>query len=96
LTLPDVVARYLIGQLQSAPVAVEGVGAGAMVDPRWKSSQGHAVAAARYGAMSWQLPAKPVPEPEPKDYRTQAILELLRRHEERADEQDRGRWRGAW
>jgi hypothetical protein len=88
--------RNLIGQLQSAPVAVEGVGAGVMVDPRWESSQGHAVAAARYGAMSWQLPAKPAPEPEPEDFRTQAILELLRRYEEREDEQDRGRWRGAW
>src|SRR5262249_25253649 len=47
----------LIGQLQSAPVATEGVGAGVMVDPKWESAQGHAIASARYGAMSWQPPA---------------------------------------
>jgi hypothetical protein len=49
----------LIGQLQSAPIAAEGVGAGVAVDPKWESAPGHAIASARYGAMSWQPPAKP-------------------------------------
>jgi hypothetical protein len=53
--------RNLISQFQSAPVAVEGVGAGVMVDPKWEGAQGHAIACARYGAMSWQPPSGPRP-----------------------------------
>jgi hypothetical protein len=57
--------RNLIDQFRSAPVAAEGIGAGNIVDPKWESSRGHAHACARYGAMSWTVPAKPPEEWEP-------------------------------
>jgi hypothetical protein len=50
--------RNLIGQLQSAPIATEGIGAGVMVEPKWESAHGLATASARYGAMSWQPPTE--------------------------------------
>lgn len=55
--------RNLIRQFQSAPVAVEGLGAGVMVDPKWESAQGHAIAGARYGAMSRPSPSEEPPPP---------------------------------
>jgi PBSX family phage terminase large subunit len=68
--------RNLIGQLQSAPVAVEGVGAGVMVEPKWESAHGHAVASARYGAMSRQPPSVE-PEPWIEDPRARRHAELV-------------------
>jgi PBSX family phage terminase large subunit len=69
--------RNLVGQLESAPVAAEGIGAGVMVDPKWESAQGHAIACVRYGAMSWQEPSGPKPEPKSLDMRQRQIDELI-------------------
>jgi hypothetical protein len=44
--------QHLIAQLKSAPVAADGVDAGEAVDPKWATNHGHAVDAARYGALS--------------------------------------------
>ena len=73
--------RNLIAQLQSAPVAAEGVGAGITVDAKWESGQGHALAAARYGSMSW-APASEVPKPQPGDMRPEAMRQALHRYGE--------------
>jgi hypothetical protein len=52
----------LVEQLKSAPLQpVDRRWAGEMIDPRWEGAHGHAVAAARYGAMS-----RPGPSPEPE------------------------------
>jgi hypothetical protein len=75
--------RQLVQQLKSAPVAVDGVDAGEAVDRKWESAHGHAVAAARYGAMSRPSPSAGLPEPEPDDLRMARINERLRRIEER-------------
>jgi len=37
--------------------------AGEMVDPHWEGAHGHAVAAARYGAMSRPAPSVAPPDP---------------------------------
>jgi hypothetical protein len=84
--------RSLIEQFRSAPVAAEGLGAGVRVDPKWESAHGHAIASARYGAMSWSLPAKRPEEDEPKpDLRAEraALLTAIR-------QQARGRVRSRW
>jgi hypothetical protein len=53
--------RHLIDQFKSAPVAAEGLDAGEIVDPKWATNHGHAIDAARYGAMS-----RPSPSDEPE------------------------------
>jgi phage terminase large subunit len=73
--------KELIRQLKSAPIAAEGVDAGEAVDKRWEGEHGHAVAAARYGAMSRPAPAGPPDPGEPDDWRTYWLQELLRRQE---------------
>jgi hypothetical protein len=75
--------KQLIRQLKSAPVAVDGIDAGEAVDRKWESEHGHAVAAARYGAMSRPSPSAGLPEPEPEDPRMDRALERLKRIEER-------------
>ena len=60
----------LVAQFQVVLVAVDGVEAGDAVDGKWESQQGHAHAAARYGAMSRPAPSK---EP-PLDWRAQLLL----------------------
>jgi hypothetical protein len=42
----------LIEQMQSAPVAADGPGAGLMIDPNWTTSHGHAVDSLRYLSMA--------------------------------------------
>jgi hypothetical protein len=49
--------RHLIDQLKSTPIAAEGLDAGEIVDPKWATSHGHAIDAARYGAMSRPSPS---------------------------------------
>ncbi len=71
--------RNLIDQLRSAPVEDEGENFGIAVKGRWESEHGHAHAACRYGAMSWQLPAERPAEAPPDDPRTAFIWRLLRR-----------------
>lgn len=82
-------APELVDQLKTAPVNMEPVGqktgAGEIVDPKWESAYGHAIAAARYGAMSWQQPAEP-PAEYPADPRERAVVEMVER-EQQADEE---------
>ena len=71
----------LVRQLQDAPLlSLESgrEGAGEIVDPDWESRDGHAVAAARYGAMS-----RPHPTPKPKEIPADPRAALLQRVEER-------------
>jgi PBSX family phage terminase large subunit len=75
--------KHLIEQFKSAPVAKDGVDAGEAVDPKWESAHGHAIAAARYGAMSRPSPSEqPEREPEIEDPRQRALVALIRREEE--------------
>jgi hypothetical protein len=75
--------RRLIDQLKSAPLAVEGLDAGEAVDPKWASAHGHAVDAARYGALS-----RPSPSEEPLPPLEDERAEALRRSFEAEREQD--------
>lgn len=71
----------LIDQLSTAPLLPIDSGltdAGEIVDPKWESQHGHAVAAARYGAMS-RPGASREPEPEIADPRAQRILDHRKR-----------------
>jgi hypothetical protein len=81
----------LVDQLKAAPVnqdpVGQRVGAGEIVDPKWESSYGHAIAAARYGAMSWQQPPER-PREEPDDPRAAAVLRLIERETEADSELD--------
>jgi hypothetical protein len=54
---------HLIQQLKSAPVAADGVDDGEAVDPKWATNHGHAVDAARYGALSRPPPSEEPPPP---------------------------------
>jgi len=57
----------LLEQLRSAPLApIEHRYAGEMIDSRWEGAYGHAVAAARYGMVSWPS-ASVEPETPPED-----------------------------
>jgi hypothetical protein len=73
--------KELIRQLKSAPIAADGMDAGEAVDKRWEGEHGHAVAAARYGAMSRPAPAGPPDPGEPDDWRTYVLRERLRKQE---------------
>lgn len=57
-------------------------GAGEIVDPAWESSDGHAVAALRYGVMS-RPDASSEPDEEPDDYRRYRQQQLLADYEHR-------------
>jgi hypothetical protein len=74
---------HLIDQLQSAPLAAEGADAGEAVDPKWASAHGHAIDAARYGALSRPSPSEEPPPPLPDER-----AEALRRSFEAEREQD--------
>lgn len=77
--------RHLIEQLKSAPLAADGMDAGEAVDPKWASAHGHAIDAARYGALSRPSPSEEPPPPL-EDERAEA---LRRSYEaERAQELD--------
>jgi hypothetical protein len=75
--------RELIRQLKSAPVAADGQDAGEAVDRKWESEHGHAIAAARYGAMS-----RPGPSSEPHNPPTDPRARLLWEHERKMDGQE--------
>ena len=75
--------KQLIRQLKSAPVAVEGVDAGEAIDRKWESAHGHAVAAARYGAMTRPSPSAGPLDPGPVDPREERAIERLKLIEER-------------
>jgi hypothetical protein len=75
--------KQLIRQLKSAPVAVDEQLAGEAVDRRWESEHGHAIAAARYGAMTRPSRSAGLPEPGTVDPRWARAIERLKRIEER-------------
>jgi hypothetical protein len=85
--------RELIRQLKSAPVAADGIDVGEAVDKKWEGEHGHAVASARYGAMSRPSPAeepeRPPDDPEWTDdqcARAQYAWEREKRWEQRISE----------
>lgn len=83
----------LVDQLHAAPVNPDPVGqkigAGEIVDPKWESAYGHAVAAARYGAMSWQQAMPPVrPRERSADPRQAAVQDMNERELEADEELD--------
>jgi PBSX family phage terminase large subunit len=74
---------HLIDQLQSAPIAAEGIDAGEAVDPKWATAHGHAIDAARYGAMSRPSPSEdPEPEQTLEDPRAEALRQSNLRERE--------------
>jgi PBSX family phage terminase large subunit len=75
--------KHLIEQLKSAPVAADSVDAGEAVEPKWASAHGHAVDAARYGALS-----RPAPSEEPPPPLTDERAEALRRSFEAEQEEE--------
>ena len=80
---------HLIAQLQSAPLAAEGADAGEAVDPKWATAHGHAIDAARYGALSRPSPSEQ-PPPSP-DERQEALRRSFEAEyeQEQVDEWDR-------
>ena len=86
--------RHLIDQFKSAPVAVEGMDAGEIVDPKWATSHGHAIDAARYGAMSRPSPSEDEPEPDPtlEDPRAEALRQSYLRECELDESRDFDTW----
>jgi hypothetical protein len=79
---------HLIAQLKSAPVALDGAHAKEAVDGKWEGDHGHAVASARYGAMS-----RPSPSEEPRvrvilDPRRAALQAMYDREREREEWED--------
>jgi hypothetical protein len=75
--------KELIRQFKSAPIAADELLAGEAVNRRWEGEHGHAVAAARYGAMSRPSPSAGLPSPEPEDPRHAYAVKRLKRIEER-------------
>jgi hypothetical protein len=64
-----------------------------MVDPKWESASGHAIASARYGALSWQLPAEKPPLPQgPVDERAEALRQSYEAERERWEAEAFDRW----
>jgi phage terminase large subunit len=84
--------KHLIEQLKSAPVAAEGPDAGEVVDPKWATAHGHAIDAARYGAMSRPSPSEEPPQP-PEDERERAVWESYQREREQDAERE---WEELW
>jgi PBSX family phage terminase large subunit len=79
--------KHLIAQLKSAPVAADGVDAGEAVDPKWATNHGHAVDAARYGALSRPPPSEEPPPPL-QDERAEALRQTYVRERERSEEME--------
>jgi PBSX family phage terminase large subunit len=83
---------HLIDQLKSAPIAAEGADAGEAVDPRWASAHGHAIDAARYGALSRPSPSEQPPPPL-EDERAEA---LRRSYEAEQAQEAEDEWERNW
>jgi hypothetical protein len=79
--------KRLIEQLKSAPLAAEGVDAGEAVDSKWASAHGHAIDAARYGALSRPSPSEEPPPPL-GDQRAEALRRSYEAERERDDLED--------
>jgi PBSX family phage terminase large subunit len=79
---------HLIEQLKSAPVAADGVDAGEAVDPKWASAHGHAVDAARYGALSRPSPSEEEPPPPLRDERAEALRQSYLAEREQAEQME--------
>jgi hypothetical protein len=79
---PDLVKQLKTALLQP----LEARHGGEMVEPKWESAYGHAVAAARYGVLS-RFPLSEEPERLPDDPRAAWLLQFERREEEAARRQ---------
>src|SRR5262249_29388261 len=85
--------RQLIAQLQSAPLALDDIDAGEAVDRKWASAHGHAVDAARYGAMSRPSPPEtPELDPALDDPRAEALRQSYLRERELDEARDFETW----
>jgi hypothetical protein len=83
--------KHLIAQLKSAPVALDGAHAKEAVDGKWESDHGHAIAAARYGAMSRPSPSE---EPNVRPNETERQRVMREADEAELEEQEWSQWRG--
>lgn len=86
---PDLIEQLGVAPVNEEPVG-QSIGAGEIVDPKWESAHGHAIAAARYGAMSWQS-ASLEPKPQTADPRAaaaQRIFEVGDADDEELDDLD--------
>jgi hypothetical protein len=77
--------KRLIEQFKSAPVAADGVDAGEVIDGKWESAHGHAIASARYGALSRPSPSEEPPAPL-EDERAEALRRSYEAELEREQE----------
>jgi hypothetical protein len=75
--------KQLIRQFKSAPIAADEQLAGEAVDRRWEGEHGHAVAAARYGAMSRPSSSEglPVEIEDPREAYARRRLQLIEERE---------------
>ena len=98
-------APELVDQLSDAPLQpLDRRHGGEIIDPQWEGPKGHAVAAARYGAMSRPKPSnEPDPEADvppnmragwanPEANAAEMRAEALERYEKRAVNETRGRY----
>jgi hypothetical protein len=76
----------LVDQIRAAPLQpIDKADGGEKIDPIWEGRHGHAVAAARYGAISWgSREASERPKKIPDDPRIIALLKYEKKLEERA------------
>ena len=83
--------RHLIAQFRSAPLAAEGPDAGEAIDPKWATAYGHAIDAARYGALS-----RPFPSDEPPPVADERREALRRSFEAEQEEAEADEWERLW
>jgi hypothetical protein len=81
---PELVEQLKVAPTNPAPVGQKH-GVGEIVDPKWEGSDGHACAAARYGAVAWLGPSEEKP-PAPEDPRAAAVQRIVEAEREE-DEQ---------
>jgi hypothetical protein len=83
--------KRLIEQFTSAPVAADGADAGEVIDGKWESAHGHAIASARYGSLS-----RPSPSEEPPPPLEDERAEALRRSYEAEERELEDEWLRAY
>ncbi len=67
--------------------------AGEIVDPKWATAHGHAIDAARYGAMSWPSPSEePECEQALEDPRAEALRQSYLQERELDELRDIDAW----
>ena len=82
----DSTCPELAEQLKTAPLQpIEKKLAGEIIDPEWETTWGHAIAATRYGALTWMQPSHEV-NLDPEDPREARMLNLRRHLDVKPDE----------